>query len=341
MRIDYLESRIETMEKMIKFFDEFLNLKEQEKDRETEHHIYAHINNLNNVFCRIDMLEKRVRVLECQNEEKDKEIEDKEKQITHYENTQKIMENKINEMNNINQIKNNEFSNLLMGMQKNIEFLNNKCNSFENNLHYLSNDIQDKMTKLSDLVEVSNKNIQLFNERKSLESNDKGYEDNVKITSSTHNNDPDFQTFDERYIKKKEFNDSLIISQEKLKEIEDILHLLKEKEQQINKLVDDFEKYIEIIQQKTSEEIENKLININVEHENKINEVLNILQEINKITEENEFNINEQKENIRKIDNDYVNVIKIVAKQTEKLSQIDYLLDEFNKLKQTFVEITA
>ena len=44
---------------------------------------------------------------------------------------------------------------------------------------------------------------------------------------------------------------------------------------------------------------------------NKINEILHLIEEINKIAEDNEFNINEQNENIRKIQNDNLTLIKI------------------------------
>ena len=43
--------------------------------------------------------------------------------------------------------------------------------------------------------------------------------------------------------------------------------------------------------------IEDKINSINIHTENKLEEVLNVIQDINKITEENEFSINDLKNN--------------------------------------------
>ena len=70
--------------------------------------------------------------------------------------------------------------------------------------------------------------------------------------------------------------------------------------------------------------IKEKLNSINIQTQNKINEILNVIQDINKITEENEFAINELKEHFRKIHQENIDVIKEMIIQTEKLKQIDY-----------------
>ena len=72
---------------------------------------------------------------------------------------------------------------------------------------------------------------------------------------------------------------------------------------------------------------------------NKINEILHLIEEINKIAEDNEFNINEQNENIRKIQNDNLTLIKVVAVHSEKINSIDYILNELTNLKNKYFKL--
>jgi hypothetical protein len=72
---------------------------------------------------------------------------------------------------------------------------------------------------------------------------------------------------------------------------------------------------------------------------NKINEILHLIEEINRIAEDNEFNINEQNENIRKIQNDNLTLIKVVAIHSEKINSIDYLINELTNLKNKYFKL--
>ena len=74
---------------------------------------------------------------------------------------------------------------------------------------------------------------------------------------------------------------------------------------------------------------------------NKISEMLYLIEDINKIAEDNEFNINEQNENIRKIQNDNLTLIKIVAVHSEKINNIDYILNELSNLKNKFFQMAS
>ena len=85
--------------------------------------------------------------------------------------------------------------------------------------------------------------------------------------------------------------------------------------------------------------IQNKLNEIY--SNNKISEMLYLIEDINKIAEDNEFNINEQNENIRKIQNDNLTLIKIVAVHSEKINNIDYILNELNNLKNKYFQIAS
>ena len=85
------------------------------------------------------------------------------------------------------------------------------------------------------------------------------------------------------------------------------------------------------------EKIKNKLDEIY--SNNKIKEILKLIEDINKVAEDNEFNINEQNENIRKIQNDNLTLIKVVAIHSEKINSIDYILNELTNLKKKYFKI--
>lgn len=87
------------------------------------------------------------------------------------------------------------------------------------------------------------------------------------------------------------------------------------------------------------EMIQNKLNEIY--SNNKISEMLYLIEDINKIAEDNEFNINEQNENIRKIQSDNLSLIKIVAVHSEKINNIDYILNELTILKNKYFQIIS
>ena len=97
-----------------------------------------------------------------------------------------------------------------------------------------------------------------------------------------------------------------------------------------NKILD--KKNLEI-----EEIIKNKLDEIY--SNNKIKEILKLIEDINKVAEDNEFNINEQNENIRKIQNDNLTLIKVVAIHSEKINSIDYILNELTNLKNKYFKI--
>ena len=87
--------------------------------------------------------------------------------------------------------------------------------------------------------------------------------------------------------------------------------------------------------------IKEKLNSINIQTQNKINEILNVIQDINKITEENEFVINELKEHFRTIQQENIDVIKEMSIQTEKLKQIDYAIEQIGQMKEKYGKLIS
>ena len=80
--------------------------------------------------------------------------------------------------------------------------------------------------------------------------------------------------------------------------------------------------------------IEEKLSNVKAENERKINEILSLIDEHKKIIEENDFALNELRDAVRNIQNENVDVIKVVSVQTEKIKQIDFVVDQISELKE-------
>ena len=112
-------------------------------------------------------------------------------------------------------------------------------------------------------------------------------------------------------------------------------------EKSSNIIINDFNELIKNNNLQMDELIQEKIYNANVDNENKINELLNLIQEINKIVEENENKINLLSTNFNKFQNDNVNVIQMLSIQDEKINSIDFVNEEIQKLKLKFNEITS
>jgi hypothetical protein len=73
--------------------------------------------------------------------------------------------------------------------------------------------------------------------------------------------------------------------------------------------------------------------------DSKLEEFLNILNEVGKTTEQNEFTIVESKENIRMLQNDHLDFIKIVSILKEKSDSLDYIMSQVTDLKLKYGKI--
>ena len=112
-------------------------------------------------------------------------------------------------------------------------------------------------------------------------------------------------------------------------------------EKSSNIIMNDFNELIKSNNLQIDEFIQEKIYNANVDNENKINELLNLIQEINKIVEDNENKINLLSTNFNKFQNDNVNVIQMLSIQDEKINSIDFVNEEIKKLKLKFNEIAS
>ena len=214
LRIISLENRVETLEKMLKYLDEFIHLKEEEK---------------NNDF----------------------------------------------------QISNNESINIL------------------------NSQVQNLQKKIDDSkIEEMGKKIEIINNTLGIQNNS-GINNNKRLNKNFNN-----FSYNVTFIKEKE-------------------KIINEKINEFNNIIKNNELVIDGL-------IKEKLSSNNIQIENKLNNILNVIEDLNKIVEENEYSINEIKENFRKIQQDNIDVIKEMSIQTEKYNQIDFLIEQISQLKEKY-----
>ena len=129
----------------------------------------------------------------------------------------------------------------------------------------------------------------------------------------------------------KAINNNIVVEKENENKKINLNLLLEQSNKEKDNKNNNIEVFDELIQNKLNEIYDN----------NKISEMLYLIEDINKIAEDNEFNINEQNENIRKIQNDNLTLIKIVAVHSEKINNIDYILNELTNLKNKYFQILS
>ena len=186
---------------------------------------------------------------------------------------------------------------------KNIESNSNLINKLNKKIKYLEKQLTDFVAQKQISDQENEKKIEKLNERILF------LETQIKNGQNAHND-----------INEKEFS-------------------LNEKNSNI--IMNNFNELIKNNNLQMDELIQEKIYNANVDNENKINELLNLIQEINKIVEENENKINLLSTNFNKFQNDNVNVIQMLSIQDEKINSIDYVNEEIQKLKLKFNEITS
>lgn len=108
-----------------------------------------------------------------------------------------------------------------------------------------------------------------------------------------------------------------------------------------NIILNDFNEIIKNNNLQIDELIQEKIESVNVENESKINELLNLIHDINKIVEDNENKINLLNSNFNKFQKDNVNIIQMLSIQDEKINNVDYIIEEIKNLKLKLNEIAS
>ena len=199
-------------------------------------------------------------------------------------------------------IKEEEKLNELKNLESNVTLIN-KLNKKIKNLEKQLIDITNQK-KISDEQ----------NEKKILDLNDriKTLEEQIKSNNEKENNDNNIN------------NDT---------NNNDTNNNMVNEDESANIILNDFNEILKNNNLQMDEIIQEKIYNSNIDNENKINELLNLIHDINKILEENENKINLINKNFTKFQNDNINIIQMLSIQEEKINNIDFLNDEIHKLK--------
>ena len=112
-------------------------------------------------------------------------------------------------------------------------------------------------------------------------------------------------------------------------------------EENSNNNFDNFKELIKNHNEQIEKYIQEKIYNTNIDNENKINELLNLIQDINKIIEDNENKINIMSSNFNEFQKDNINIIEMVSVQDEKFKKLDFMVQEFQKLKTMINDINS
>ena len=192
----------------------------------------------------------------------------------------------------------------------------NELKNLESNVT-LINKLNKKIKNLEkQLIDITNqkKISDEQNEKKILDLNDriKTLEEQIKSNNEKENNDNNIN------------NDT---------NNNDMNNNMVNEDESANIILNDFNEMLKNNNLQMDEIIQEKIYNSNIDNENKINELLNLIHDINKILEENENKINLINKNFTKFQNDNINIIQMLSIQEEKINNIDFLNDEIHKLK--------
>lgn len=85
--------------------------------------------------------------------------------------------------------------------------------------------------------------------------------------------------------------------------------------------------------------VDDKISHFQLGIDSKLEEMLNLISDIGKSTEQNEFSITESKESIRMIQNDHLDFIKILSILKEKSDSLDYIMTQITDLKNRYSKL--
>ena len=118
--------------------------------------------------------------------------------------------------------------------------------------------------------------------------------------------------------------------------MQDLINSLSNKEKKLNMLINDFSDIAKEANTMINKKMDEKINEFNIFNENRINELLVLIHDINKIIEENEIKVNKFNENVEKIQKDNLNIIKYISLQEQKINNFDLINNEIKNLKEKY-----
>ena len=116
--------------------------------------------------------------------------------------------------------------------------------------------------------------------------------------------------------------------------MQDIIFSLSNKEKKLNMLMDDFQNLSKNTEMIINNKLTEKINEFNIFNENKIGELLELIQSINKIMEQNDFKMIKFNENLQNIQKDNLNLVKIISIQEQKFNNFELINNEINSIKE-------
>ena len=201
--------------------------------------------------------------------------------------------------------------------------LEDRIASLEKMLHYLDEFIHLKEEQKENefqsnlLIVQLNIKIDLLEKEIKLLQKEKG--ENKKVIVELNNKILNL----ERQINNNNYNN-----------MQDIIFSLSNKEKKLNMLIDEFRDMNKNSDLIINNKLTEKINEFNIFNENRISELLSLIQNINSIIEQNEFKIVKINENIQNIQKDNLNIVKIISIQEQKFNSFELINNEINSMKE-------
>ena len=240
-----------------------------------------------------------------------------------YRNNQRskrCISNTINRTTSYRDLETNENSTNNIYRMNNLE---NRISSLEKMLQYLDEFIhlkeeeKDNVSQSNLMINQLNIKIKLL--EKEIRILHKEKEENKETISELNN---------------KIFNLEKQINNYNYNNMQDIIFSLSNKEKKLNMLMDDFQNMSKNADLIINNKLTEKINEFNIFNENRIGELLELIQSINKVIEQNNFKMTKFNETLQNIQKDNLNLVKIISVQEQKFNSFDLINNEINGMKE-------
>ena len=225
--------------------------------------------------------------------------------------------NRNNSFVDINSCENNRKCKLRMNN------LENRISSLEKMLQYLDEFIhlkeeEKESTSKNNLI-INQLNIKINLLEKEITKLHKEKAENMKTIEELNNKIINL----ERQINNYNYNN-----------MQDIIFSLSNKEKKLNMLINDFHDMAKNTDLIINNKLNEKINEFNIFNENRISEMLGLIQNINKVIELNDCKMTKFNENIQNMQKDNLNMIKMITIQEQKFNSFDLINNEINSIKE-------
>ena len=216
----------------------------------------------------------------------------------------------------------------------------NSLEDSENNKYRLNN-LEDRISSLEKMLQYLDEFIHLKQEEKNNDFQCNLMIDQLNIKIDLLEKEIRMLHNEKNENKKTimELNNKIInlerqINKYNYNNMQDIIFSLSNKEKKLNMLINEFHDMTKKSDLIINNKLTEKINEFNIFNENRISELLNLIQNINSIIEQNEFKISKINENIQNIQKDNLNMVKILSVQEQKFNSFELINNEINGIKE-------